>query len=842
MSDTIQNLQKEVTEEELAELFPRLSSSVVVKHSIAQGMNLSLSSNKSSGMGETVPVSPYVEFMYMACNPWKFANITPQGKAESLMRLKQIYKEYASYFTDESILIDALVYLLQKTLDTFTRRERIHIIDRLIVTGLLTQCFGDHSFTVVQTEKLSFHIYYMGKETYALTLKEQKELIHRMYNALAENSLNDITKAVITFGKQESIQHEVFMDCIEEQYNLLDDEIKVALQFGTISKDITALSTSLLSLIDLLDTTDSILVARMYYVLSSIRTFILEKFGLTEEIIQPMTSILDIPWNTIVELGECGILITQYALGTTVIRILSIIAELQKTIFEEKSILWILNSVELFIDAGKIEYEAGIEHFLYSVIKTMPFDTVEMAWKQLEEQDCKEFVASFAFAYHHTTNEVCHRIYFFLSYLLHSLSSVVSDEYEDDITYNALWDIKEECLGVLAQYGIHVEEVYLLHRLRGVTSPLAENENFTNIVDAFFDAITAFGEQYYKALHEVNIDLHDVRKQTNWCRSLFHRVLHIYGDLPKNNIIVKLTSTAFLQFKEQHSFMSSKAEGSSWYGSWLLMAILEEYVTGMSELPDESDAEILPQNQQNSSIFSRRVRKGSLQNDAIEIPSIKDESFLRLAEKCTQSPEGIHVIRKSLTDMNVSQDILIGTYLRIAVQNKLISPEESIEIYNNLHNTEGVDVPLFKVNLSNTLQLKGHLHEIRMASTASMFGFDVYAMNRVYRADVQKIQYEVDILMKKYGKTIGVEVKDLSDTKGTNFKDVVDAVEKMGAFKKYQGDANTLAILTQTGRPPSPDKLVYLNDTANVLGVQVLYGGIREQLLQIDKIAKGILV
>ena len=822
-------------------LFPSLPVSIIEKHSIAQGMNLSLSSNKSSGIGEIIPVSPYIEFMYMACNPWKFANITAQGRAESLMRLKQIYKEYATYFTKENILIDALVYLLQKTLDTFTRRERIHIIDRLISTGLLTQCFGDHSFTVVQTEKLSFHIYYMGKETYVLTMQEQKDSLNTMFVALANNSVSDITKAVITLGKQEYIKHDVFIKLIEEEYLHLPNEIKESLQFGAISKDIALFSTSLLSLIDLLDDSDSILVDRMYYVLSSVRRLVIEKLHLTEEIVEPMTSILDVPWNIIIALGESGILITQYVLGTTVIRIISIIAELQKSIVEEKSILWILNSVELFIDAGNIEYESGIENFLYGILKTIPFSTIEMAWKRLEQKDCREFVASFAFAYHHTNNEVCHRIYFFLSYLLHALSHIMSEEYSDVITYNALWDINEDCLCILSQYGVHVEEVYLLHRLREVTQMLASNKNFDTILDRFFDAITAFGEQYYKAVKEVGIDIHDARQQANWCRSLLHRVLHIYGDLSRSNIIVKLTSSSFLEFKHKHTFMSSHREGSSWYGSWLLMEILEEYVTGITSAEMDKQEEFLIRSPQNSSIFSRRIRKPA-QSDYIELPNIKEESFLQLAEKCTQSPEGIHVVRKSLTEMNVSQDILVATYLRIAVQNKLISLEESIEIYNNLHATEGVDVPLFKVNLSNALQLKGHLHEIRMASTASMFGFDVYAMNKVYRADAQKMQYEVDILMKKYGKTIGVEVKDLSDTKGTNFKDVIDAVEKMGAFKKYQGDANTLAILTQTGRPPSPDKLVYLNDTAQSVGVQVLYGGIREQLLQIDKIAKGLLV
>lgn len=821
--------------------FPKLSGSIVEKHSVAQGMNLSLSSNKSSGIGEIVPVSPYIEFMYMACNPWKFSNITAQGRAESLMRLKQIYKEYAAYFTDEKVLVDALVHLLQRTLDTFTRRERIHIIERLIATGLLTQCFGDHSFTVVQTEKLSFHIYYMGKESYVLTLQEQKEYIHKMFLALASNSLAEITKAVIPLGKQEHIEHDTFSKLIEQEYIAIPDDVKESLQFGAISKDITVLSTSLLSLIDLLDGVDSILVERMYYVLSSVRMLVLEKLNLTEEIVEPMTSILDIPWNIIIELGECGILITQYVFGATILRILSILAELHKPIVEEKSILWILNSVELFIDAGKIEYESGIEHFFYDVLKTLPFSTIEQAWKTLEQEDCREFVASFAFAYNHTNNEVCHRIYFFLSYLLHSLSHIVSEEYSDEITYTALWDITEDCLSILSQYGVHVEEVYLLHRLREVTQILASNENFDVVLDSFFDAITAFGEQYYKGVYEVGIDIHDARQQSNWCRSLLHRVLHIYGELPRNNIIVKLTSVSFLEFKKKHTFMSSNHEGSSWFGSWLLMEILEEYVTGVTstEITAHEDTRIrIPQS---SSIFSRRVRRQT-QSDFIEIPSIKEESFLQLAEKCTQSPEGIHVVRKSLTDMNVSQDILVGTYLRIAVQNKLISPEESLEIYHNLHSTDGIDVPLFKVNLSNALQLKGHLHEIRMASTASMFGFDVYAMNKVYRADTQKIQYEVDILMKKYGKTIGVEVKDLCDTKGTNFKDVIDAVEKMGAFKRYQGDANTLAILTQTGRPPSPDKLIYLNDTAQAVGVQVLYGGIREQLLQIDKIAKGVLV
>ena len=835
------NLENKDEKERNDIVFPHLPHSIIERHSIAQGMNLSLSSNKSSGMGENIPVSPYIEFMYMACNPWKFANITAQGKAESLMRLKQIYKEYASYFTDEEKLVDALVHLLQRTLDTFTRRERIHIIERLIVTGLLTQCFGDHSFTVVQTENLSFHIYYMGKETYSLTTQEQKELIASMFSALAINSVSEITKAVITLGKQEHIEHTMFSKLIEQEYTTLPDDIKESLQFGVISKDITELSVSLLSLIDLLDGIDSILVERMYYVLSSVRMLILEKLNLTEEIVQPMTSILDIPWNIIIELGESGILITQYVFGATVLRIVSVIAELKKSIFEEKSILWILSSVELFIDAGKIEYESGIEHFLYNVLKTLPFSTIETAWRRLEEEDCREFIASFAFAHNHTNNEVCHRIYFFLSYLLHSLSHIVSEEYSDEITYNALWDIREECLSILAQYGVHVEEVYLLHRLREVTQLLASQENFDVILEPFFDAITAFGEQYYKGVKEVGIDIHDARQQSNWCRSLLHRVLHIYGDLSKNNIIVKLTSSSFLDFKKNHRFMSSYQEGSSWYGSWLLMEILEEYVTGVTsnEMAEQEDTLIRVPN--NSSIFSRRVRR-TLQSEYRDIPSIKEESFLQLAEKCTQSPEGIHVVRKNLTEMNVSQDILVGTYLRIAVQNKLISPEESLEIYNNLHSTEGIDVPLFKVNLSNALQLKGHLHEIRMASTASMFGFDVYAMNRVYRADMQKIQYEVDILMKKHGKTIGVEVKDLSDTKGTNFKDVIDAVEKMGAFKKYQGDSNTLAILTQTGRPPSPDKLMYLNDTAQAVGVTVLYGGIRKQLLQIDKIARGTLV
>ncbi|MGL4722871.1 MAG: hypothetical protein ACRCV3_06250 [Desulfovibrionaceae bacterium] len=818
--------------------FPKSTSSLISRHGITKGMNLQLSHNKSSGFGESCATSPHVEFTYMALNPWKFNNITIQGQSESFMRLQEIYSEYHRYYNTEEECIFHLTKLLYVTLDTFTRRERLHIIDKLVNTGLLSLCWNNHTIIVTHSDELTFSVHLLGKELHKISFAEKKECISNIFFYLAEGEYVPLLKEILLFSRQESIDYTEFLTIVDNTRKELPPALSDELLSGCIDKKILVLSNTLLSLIAIVPEEKQILFEKMHYILSAIRTPILEHAGLFDPPPSVLLSQLDIDWNLLVCFGENTLLPIPYALGNGILRFIHIIETVQGSIIEEKSILWLLSSIELFIDAVSLEYEQYLSHFFSSILKNIPIATLEKTWERMHQEDYEKLFATFTFANSHVNNTACQRIYLFLVSFRNTLSSLLTEQSQEKLVYTTLFEIDEHCLSILSRYDILVEEVYLLHRMKELLAVLNNNVSFHTIEKDFFATISACGEQYYKALQQSSINKKDKRQQENWATSLLHRIIHSFENIDKDSIASHLQSKEYLLFEEKHPFLQSHTLESTWFGSWLILSVLKQYA--LNTAPPSS--KILTTYSHNPrTIFERRASFSETKVPVKNIipQAINGKSFAQFAKKCTESSKGIHFVQKNLATMNVSQDVLVNTYLRIAVQNKLISSEEATEIYTNLKNTEGVDIPLFKVNLSNTIQLKGHLHELRMASTASLFGFNIHAMNKIYQVQEENKQYEVDILMKKYDRLIGIEVKDLADSRGTNFKDILDGVKKMGAFKRYQGDATMLSILTQSGRPPVNDKFNILHSTALSLGVEVLYGGIREQLLQIDALANS---
>ena len=210
----------------------------------------------------------------------------------------------------------------------------------------------------------------------------------------------------------------------------------------------------------------------------------------------------------------------------------------------------------------------------------------------------------------------------------------------------------------------------------------------------------------------------------------------------------------------------------------------------------------------------------------------KDE-IIRLS-KLLNEVKGTKKVGKELAKLNLPEDVLEDTFLRIAIYQKKLTRKEAEEMFSRLSGTPGFHKTLRKIIGQSEKVTKGHLNELRIADAASKNGFKVVGIGERFVDGIKKSPTDIDIVLKKGGKKFAIEAKDY-DQKIPMDKFRAD-LDTLVAYKRSNN--SVIPVFTITKKPDDIRYLERLKYEAKKRGVQLIFGNPGEQIEQIKMLEK----
>ena len=217
--------------------------------------------------------------------------------------------------------------------------------------------------------------------------------------------------------------------------------------------------------------------------------------------------------------------------------------------------------------------------------------------------------------------------------------------------------------------------------------------------------------------------------------------------------------------------------------------------------------------------------------------TLPDDEIVRLS-KLSDEGAGTAKIGKKLGKLDLPNDVLEDTFMRIAIHQKKISRKEAEGMFAQLSGTPGFRTTLRKIIGNSDVGTAGHLNELRIADTASRHGFKVLGIGEKFTDGLKKASTDIDIVLQKGGKYFAIEAKSYAST------------TRM-PMDKYRADLNTLIVYTHkhtndvipvfaiTNKPNDPQYLKLLKYEANKRDVQLIFGPPEVQIIKIKLLVDG---
>lgn len=192
-------------------------------------------------------------------------------------------------------------------------------------------------------------------------------------------------------------------------------------------------------------------------------------------------------------------------------------------------------------------------------------------------------------------------------------------------------------------------------------------------------------------------------------------------------------------------------------------------------------------------------------------------------------------VGKILGEMKLSAEVLEDTYIRIVLKQGKISLKEAGEIFANLKGVSGFRSALSKVAGVSQAKTIGHLNELRIANESVKKGFKVLAIGENFKDGVKRIT-DIDILIKKKGKTFAIEAKDYASDSIFPMDSFRADMDTLVAYKKQHGKSG-VPVFSITNPPGDPATRKLLEKEAKRRGVELIYGSPEEQIHLINQLA-----
>jgi len=207
------------------------------------------------------------------------------------------------------------------------------------------------------------------------------------------------------------------------------------------------------------------------------------------------------------------------------------------------------------------------------------------------------------------------------------------------------------------------------------------------------------------------------------------------------------------------------------------------------------------------------------------LPESKIEELVEIISKTGSLKNATKVIG----EMKLSNELLEDTFMRILMKQNKVSKEEAAELFQNLSGISGFRSALSKIAGNNPMQLKGHLHELRLANAAKKQGFEILEVGKKFDDEIKSGITDIDVLFQKGGKYFAAEVKNYDSTIPTST--VLGDAETLLQYAKSHD--NFIPVFFFTKEPPAI--VIKLLGSKNI---QLIVGNAEEQAIQLAQLAK----
>lgn len=218
-----------------------------------------------------------------------------------------------------------------------------------------------------------------------------------------------------------------------------------------------------------------------------------------------------------------------------------------------------------------------------------------------------------------------------------------------------------------------------------------------------------------------------------------------------------------------------------------------------------------------------------LSNSSKTLPT---DEIIRLS-KLSDEVKGTTKVGKELGHLNLPNDVLEDTFMRIAIHQKKITRKDAEGMFSKLSGTPGFRSTLRKIIGNSNVGTVGHLNELRIADAASMHSFKVLGIGEKFIDGKKEAPTDIDIVLEKGGNIFAIEAKSYaSKTKIPMDKYRAD-LDTLVMYKSKHSN-KVIPVFTITNIPNDTKYLKSLKYEADKRDVQLIFGSPREQVEQIN--------
>lgn len=218
--------------------------------------------------------------------------------------------------------------------------------------------------------------------------------------------------------------------------------------------------------------------------------------------------------------------------------------------------------------------------------------------------------------------------------------------------------------------------------------------------------------------------------------------------------------------------------------------------------------------------------------------ALPDDEIIKLS-KLSDKVRGTEQIGDKLGKLDLPNEVLEDTFIRIAVYQRTIARTEAEGMYSRLSGVPGFRSTLRKIIGNNDAGTIGHLNELRIADTASVNGFKVLGVGEKFVDGVKKAPTDIDILLEKGHKAFAIEAKNYAATTKIPMDRYRADLDTLILYQK-QNAKQVIPIFAFTNKPTDPTYLKLLQIEADKRKVQLIFGDPQALLEQI-KVLEQIL-
>ncbi len=197
-------------------------------------------------------------------------------------------------------------------------------------------------------------------------------------------------------------------------------------------------------------------------------------------------------------------------------------------------------------------------------------------------------------------------------------------------------------------------------------------------------------------------------------------------------------------------------------------------------------------------------------------------------------PAGVKRVGEKLGKLNLSNDILEDTWMRIAVHQGKITRTDAQEMFERLSGVPGFGATLRKICGSNTSGTTGHLNELVIAQTAVKHGFEARAIGMKFNDPAKSAETDIDVVLGHHGTIFAIEAKKYSTRSlpMDSFRADMDTLVEFRKSNEISGNGRVIPVFSMSQVPQGFNHRI-LEHEARKRDVQLVIGTPEEQVLRI---------